>query len=159
MFNVNDLYELLKTHDFEDVRAAFDLALDEAEQRRKCSVYKHGTHELPTEFYNRLDTNDTTMEDVVLLMYTVLYRDYPEMRESFENIDIPAETKLIGDILNMLTSPTSKNVQKLMDQMFGSVTTTFNPCDNTTNSTSSKEQEKKKLSDKEIIKDFLQIFS
>ena len=159
MFNVNDLYELLKTNDFEDVRAAFDLALDEAEQRRKKSVYKYGTHELPDEFFSRLDTNDTTMEDVVLLMYTVLYRDYPEMRESLENIDIPAETKIIADILNMLTSPTDKNVQKLIDQMFGSIATTFNPCGNTTNSTSSRKQEKKNLSDKEIIKDFLQIFS
>lgn len=148
MFNVNDLYELLKTHDFDDVRAAFNLALDEAENRRKKSVYKYGTHELPDEFYTRLDDNNTTMEDVVLLMYTVLYRDYPEMRKSIENVDIPAETKVIADILNVLNAPNDKNVQKLMDQMFGPITGVITFSD----------QEKKNLNDKDTVKNFLKLF-
>lgn len=148
MFNVNDLYELLKTQDVDDVRAAFNLALDEAESRREKSVYKFGTHELPDDFFHRLDSNDTTMEDVVLLMYTVLYRDYPEMRKSIENVDIPAETKVIADILNVLNAPNDKNVQKLMDQMFGPITGVITLSD----------QEKKNLNDKDSIKNFLKLF-
>jgi hypothetical protein len=101
MFNVNDLYELLKTNSIDEVRKAFDSTLNAAEAKRQSAIYKYGTHELPTDFYGRLDTNDTTLEDVVLLLYTVLYRDYPEYREFMEDIDIAENTKAVADMLNV----------------------------------------------------------
>lgn len=158
MFDIDYFYELLKTHNIDEVRDAFDLAMAAAEQKKKNSVYKYGTHELPVEFYSRLDTNDTTMEDVVLLMYTVLYRDYPEMREAMSNVNIAAETKVIADILNVMNAPTDKNVQKLMDQMFGPITQVFTPSDSTANAMNAEDQEKKNLSDKDAVKNFLKFF-
>ena len=158
MFDIDYFYELLKAHDVTEVRDAFDQAMAAAEQKKKSSTYKYGTHELPMEFYSRLDTNDTTMEDVVLLMYTVLYRDYPELRETLSNVDIAAETKVIADILNVLNAPTDKNVQKLMDQMFGPITKVFTSSDPTANSMNSQDQEKPNLSDKDVVKNFLKFF-
>ena len=158
MFDIDYFYELLKTHNIDEVRDAFDQAMAAAEQKKKNSVYKYGTHELPAEFYRRIDTNDTTMEDVVLLMYTVLYRDYPELRETLSNVDIAAETKVIADILNVLNTPTDQNVQKLMDQMFGPITKVFTSSDPTANSVNSKDPEKQNLSDKDVVKNFLKFF-
>ena len=158
MFDIDYFYELLKTHNIDEVRDAFEQAMAAAEQKKKNSVYKYGTHELPAEFYRRIDTNDTTMEDVVLLMYTVLYRDYPELRETLSNVDIAAETKVIADILNVLNAPTDKNVQKLMDQMFGPITKVFTSSDPTVNSVNSKDPEKQNLSDKDAVKNFLKFF-
>ena len=105
MFNVDDLYELLKTNNFDDVRASFDLALDTALRKHEKAIYQFGTHELPAGFYARLNTNDTTMEDIVLLLYTVLYRDYPELRESLDKGDYKKDAaelnKLIPEILSL----------------------------------------------------------
>ena len=145
MFNVNDLYELLKTNDFEDVRAAFDLALDEANERRKQEVYKFGTHELPGEWYVRIDTNETTMEDVVLLMYTVLYRDYPEMRKAMENVDIAKETKELVKVIDLILHP--ENVAGMIGKLF----------DN--EQTKATQVGSKSKTDKDIVNDFIKFFS
>lgn len=144
MFNVNDLYELLKTHDFEDVRAAFDLALDEANERRKNSVYKYGTHELPDEWFARIDTNETTMEDVVLLMYTVLYRDYPELQASMEHVDIAKETKELMKVLDLIIHP--ENVAGVIGKLFDNAQTNIPETGN------------KSKTDKDIINNFLKFF-
>ena len=144
MFNVNELYELLKTNDFEDVRAAFDLALDEANERRKQETYKFGTHELPDEWFARIDTNETTMEDVVLLMYTVLYRDYPEMRPAMENVDIAKETKELMKVIDLILHP--ENVADVIGKLF----------DNT--QTNIPETGSKSKTDKDVINNFLKFF-
>ena len=140
MFNTDYFYELLKSHDVDEVREAFDQAIAAAEQKKKCAVYKYGTHELPTDFYGRLDTNDTTLEDVVLLLYTVLYRDYPEYREFMEDVDIAENTKAVADMMNVFG-----NLKPMMDDVK----------DKTAKLKIKVNRDK---ADKDIISDFLSIF-
>ena len=116
MFDVNELYELLKTNDVEDIFAEFKATLDEASERRKQEVYKFGTHELPTDWYTRLDTNDTTLEDVVLLMYAVLYRDYPNLRNAMEHVDIAGEAKSLTAVIDVINNPKNQ-LQKVFDSL------------------------------------------
>ena len=104
---IMDMFASKKSAD--EVRVLFENSLAEAISTYEAMAYTRGTHALPQEMFDRLDCNETTLEDALTILAAVLYRDYPDLREALEEEDI----ETLADTVHKTIEGTANMVQSL----------------------------------------------
>ena len=116
----NQIYELLAAgHSIEEIVAAFtetlnetsaELAATEEKTRRMSSPWLYKPSELP-ELMEKLSTDTATIEDGVVLLFSIMCQEHPEMKEYIEAKDVGAFAAGVVETINI----TNKLRQSLLN--------------------------------------------